>query len=120
MPNSNKTRMRMNSVESLLRANEDHLCAETAVHFEANLPAINGTSLAQSEIRAGAKYTHDLILIAAALYPSDITLRNEWNWASSGLLPRQGIGYEHFATMLHAYFSVATDVLAGELKDKSL
>jgi hypothetical protein len=110
----------MNKLESLLRAHEDQLCAVTTARFQANLPAVDGTTLTLAEIRAGAKYTHDLILVAVALYPSDITLRNEWSWASSGMLPRHGIGYEHFVTMLRAYFSSAADILADESKDRSL
>jgi hypothetical protein len=118
MPNSNKTQHGMAKLEALLRANEAQLCAETSVRFAAMLPSIGGEAITEQEISAGAKYTHDLIVVAAALYPSENTLRSEWSWASSGLLPRHGIGFEHLSAMLHAYFSAATDVLADALKDK--
>ncbi len=100
-------------VERLLRQNAARLRDETAARC-LQLSTLKVPDMTdEAAARAGAEHIHALVLVVAALYPSEITLRNQYEWASTGLLDRHEIGYEYLATLLRVYFEVARDVLGA-------
>ncbi len=120
MPVPNKQRAGFDSLETFLRTQEERLCTETAQRF-ASKPLPSSTEvprLTPAEILAGARHLHQLVVVAAALYPSTITLNNELAWASEGYLPQRGITYEHLSVMFQAYFKIASDLLLPEGKER--
>ena len=101
----------VNDLEKLLRQNKVAICAETAERYRHTLASDHLRPHQTNWSTAGAEYTHDVIVVAAALHPSEITVRNQLRWASTGILRQHGIGYGHHVTMLNAYFAAARRVL---------
>jgi hypothetical protein len=103
----NKRRSAFAEFENMLRQNELLLCAQTAQRYRQSATDPKHIGYAQ----AGAKYFHDLVIVAAALYPSETGLRLQYQWAATGALRRMGVGYEHHAAMLQFYFNAARQIL---------
>jgi hypothetical protein len=97
----------VNNLEHLLRRHKRRLCAEAAARYRRSAGSDNPATETDRLALVGAEYTHELILIAAALYPSETTLRNQYQWASTGQLRQRGIGHDQQAAMLHGYFDAA-------------
>jgi hypothetical protein len=102
-----------NELEQLLRRNETGLCAETGRRFSGSLPSYVQTDEYSPEamINSAAHYVHHLVVIVAALYPSEITLRKEYEWAATGQLRRYGIGYREQVALLQTYFASVRNTL---------
>ncbi len=100
-------------LERLLRQNAARLRDETTARC-LQLSTLKVPEMTdEAAARAGTAHIHELVLVVAALYPSEITLRDQYEWASTGLLDRQQIGYEYLATLIRVYFEVARDVLGS-------
>ena len=94
----------VNDLENLLRHHKDRLCVEAAARYRHAVRSDHAPTQADKLAQAGAEYTHELVLIASALYPSDISLRNQYKWASTGRLRQYGIGFDQQLAMLRGYF----------------
>ena len=97
---SRMSRSLVNDLEHLLRRHKSQLCAGAAVRYRASL--LSGGIPAHNPDWSGA---------GAALHPSDVTLRQQFRWASTGLLRQYGIGYDQHQAMLRAYFDGAREIL---------
>jgi hypothetical protein len=103
----------VNDLEHRLRRHQVQLCSEAANRFLAILKSSSSQAFDAGWATAGAAFTHELIIVAAALYPSETTLRNQFEWASTGRLRQYGIGLEHHKAMLQAYFGAARRILGA-------
>ncbi len=102
----------LDDLEHFLRGHKSQLCAGAADHFNRLSAPVPTATLDRRTIWAqiGAEFFHQLAVVAAALYPSQITLRSQYAWASTGTLRRYGIGYDHQAEMLEGYFRTARQI----------
>jgi hypothetical protein len=107
------SRKKFDHLEKMLRQSENLLSVETVRRFQAKLPphVQTDTFTIEAMAAAAAHYIHQLVVVATALYPSEITLRKEYEWAATGTLQRYGIGYREQVTLLQTYFASARDVL---------
>jgi len=99
----------LRELETLLRQNEDELIGLTAQQFQ----RLASDHPQAGYVADGARFLHDLVVVAVALYPSDTWIRESYRWASnpSGVLMRSHIGYKQQAELLRAYFAAARDTL---------
>ncbi len=106
----------LDDLERFLRGHKSQLCAGAADHFNRLSMPIPPSTPDHHAIWAqvGAEFFHQLAVVAAALYPSQVTLRSQYAWASTGMLRRYGIGYDHQAAMLEGYFRAARQIPSVE------
>ena len=106
----------LTDLENFLRAHQDTLCAQTAARFQELLASASSSpqSLDSQDIEAGASYLHQLAMVAAALYPSETTLRQQYGWATHGMLRQKGVLHEHQALILKTYFGAVRDLSEAE------
>jgi hypothetical protein len=91
------------------------LCDETAARC-LQIPTLKIPNIPDEEAaRIGAARIHELALVVAALYPSQTTLRRQYEWAATGILDRYQISYEHYTIFIRVYFEVTRDVLSADI-----
>ncbi len=98
-------------LEQLLTENAAQLRDETVRRCLQNATMTVPGMSDEDAARAGAEHTHELVMIVVALYPSETSLRQQYEWAATGVLDRRQVEYDHFALLLRVYFDVARDVL---------
>lgn len=96
-------------LEDILRQHEAKLTHQTAQRFHEVFKDEQHVAAYGLE---GARFLHDLVIAAVALYPSETSIRESYRWAfnPAGLLARHHITYQHQLELLHAYFETVRQV----------
>jgi hypothetical protein len=108
------SRASFDELEHLLRDYETSLCRDAVQRFMVTFPHVmmqQPEAAYANMVQSGSQYVHRLILVGAALYPSETTLRHEYQWTVDSPLIRFGIGLEHQRTLLSALCSSARETL---------